>query len=449
MKTVIICGLGREGEAALDYLQANHPETDIIASEDREEVRRRVAQAWAGKPHRIVWTARERLLGEFLPAAAPEATLLLRSPGIPPENPVIAAARERNIRTTTFTGFWAEEHASRVPATVTGTKGKSTTTTLAAAILSGAGTDTAASGNIGLIPSEIGDVGTHVLLELSSYQLVDFPAAAPVHAITNLYRDHLDWHGGFEAYAKAKAAPAIADPGIATLLRRADREHLSKWIERPLFVEDIVHLDGANIRIRHAERSVTFEAPEWLRVKLEQSAIVRENARMALAIATLVHGAPDEALGQSFVAALSQDMQLPSRCEPAGDFAGRTWIDDALATIPEATLAALRSVPAPEVRLIAGGKDRGQNFRELSDYLNRHAVRITVHAYGPTAERLAATVRNIRLADSLEDALRQALKESAPGAVLLFSPAAASFEPDTTYVERSRRFREFARNAGD
>lgn len=448
MKTVLVFGIGKEGEAALKYFRTHYPDTALIACEDREEVRRRVEQALPESSHGMTWTTSDRLIRDILASTAPEDTLLLRAPGIQLDHPVISAAGSRNIPATTFTGFWLSEAARHVPATVTGTKGKSTTTTLAAAILSGAGLPAVASGNIGLVPSEIEDRDSGVLLELSSYQLADLRAAAPIHAITNLYRDHLDWHGGFEAYAEAKAAPAIVNPETVTVIRKADHAHFAKWLRHPVFVEDVVQWADGKVAVRNAGQQVEIDVPAGLETKLGARPILKQNAQMAMAIAALVRDEADDRLCESFVATMSRDISLRSRCEPIGTYGGRIWIDDALATIPEATLAALRSLEASEIRLVAGGKDRGQNFRELSNYLNSQEGRIFVYAYGPVAGKLARTTRNMYAADSLEDALSKALGDSRPGAVILFSPAAASFEPNTTYIERSTGFRNFAGKAG-
>jgi UDP-N-acetylmuramoylalanine--D-glutamate ligase len=132
-----------------------------------------------------------------------------------------------------------------------------------------------------------------------------------------------------------------------------------------------------------------------------------------------------------------------------GGFAGRTWVDDALATIPEATLAALERWRDSRVRLVVGGKDRGVDLAALADRLRANR-RVSVHAYGPTGERLAALLRRPDAwADrDLAATIADALAASAPGDVILFSPAAASFEPGWSYEQRSQVFRAAAERLG-
>jgi UDP-N-acetylmuramoylalanine--D-glutamate ligase len=433
-ESVVIYGAGKEAEAALGYLAALEPAPRATLLDDSPE--RALALA-ARFPNA---TAAERL------ADVARAGLLLRAPSVRPDHAALAWAKANDVPCTTFTGWWLARHRDRVAATVTGTKGKSTTTVLLAKLLTEAGRPTRAAGNLG-VPPRIADLapGERVVLEMSSYQLHDAPIAAPVHVVTNLHREHLDWHGGAEAYWRAKLRPLESDPACFGVLRGSEA-WLMKELANDYAVVDVAVEIGAD-RIASELFGVRADAPLPAGVALV--GVQRLNLATALTAALATRTADPDALCAAAARVATAFPGLPSRQAVIGSFAGRTWVDDALATIPEATLAALERWKESPVRLVVGGKDRGVDLAGLAEHL-RESKTVSVHAYGPTGERLAALLgRPEAWADrDLASTVADAFAASAPGDVILFSPAAASFEPGWSYEQRSAAFRTTAERLG-
>jgi UDP-N-acetylmuramoylalanine--D-glutamate ligase len=434
---VIIYGAGKEAEAALGYFAAQTPAPRCTLLDDSPERARALAARF---PKGVA--AAERL--EDLRSTP--STLLLRAPSVRPDHGCHAWARASGVPCTTFTGFWLARHRDRVAATVTGTKGKSTTTVLLAQILSEAGTPTSAVGNLGVPPRlDIAHPEQRFALEMSSYQLTDAPLAARVHVITNLHHEHLDWHGGFEPYWRAKRRPLELDPACFGVLRGSEAWLMAELPNDYAVVDVAVEI--AADRIESALFGVRADAA--LPAGVELSAVQRHNLATALTAARATRAAEPNALCAAAARVAASFPSLPSRQAVIGGFAGRTWVDDALATIPEATLAALERWRDSRVRLVVGGKDRGVDLAALADRLRANR-RVSVHAYGPTGERLAALLRRPDAwADrDLAATIADAFAASAPGDVILFSPAAASFEPGWTYEQRSQVFRAAAERLG-
>jgi UDP-N-acetylmuramoylalanine--D-glutamate ligase len=431
---ILIFGAGREAEARLAHLLEEGGPPAVLMDDD---------------------PARARALAERFPTMARAAAdiveaeallhgraLLLRAPSVRLDHPVVAWAEARGAPHTTFTGWWLAENRDRVAATVTGTKGKSTTTMLLAQILTDAGAPTRAAGNLGVPPKlEPDRPGERFVLEMSSYQLSDAPAAAAVHVITNMHREHLDWHGGFEPYWRAKRRPLELSPPCIGVLHRADAWLLEGLPNPVVFVDETVRMEPDRIVASFEGARCEAALPRGA----DLGGVRRENLATALAAALATGRAAPEALCAAAARAAAAFPGLPSRQAVIGDFAGRLWVDDALATIPEATLAALERWSGGCVHLVAGGKDRGVDVAPLARWLADHPG-VSVHAYGPTGERLATLLglpppggRNF------EATIAEAFAASAPGDVILFSPAAATFEPGWSYETRSRIFQEAAR----
>jgi UDP-N-acetylmuramoylalanine--D-glutamate ligase len=428
---VAIYGAGKEAEAALGYLAELEKPPRVVLLDDSPERARTLASR-----HPIAEAA-ERL------DDLARADLLLRAPSVRPEHAAQAWAKANGAPCTTFTGWWLSRHRDRVAATVTGTKGKSTTTVLLAKLLTEAGRPTRAAGNLG-VPPRIEDLGPResVVLEMSSYQLHDAPAAAPVHLVTNLFHEHLDWHGGAEPYWRAKFSPLEIDPACVGVLRARDvkllGEGMPNRIER---IGDVALVDEDGMVLSLGGRRVEQRFP----VGVAPAGVRRMNFAAALAAAAVTEKASLEALADAAVRVASAFPDLPSRQHVIGTFAGRIWIDDALATIPEATLAALERWKDAPVRLIVGGKDRGVDLSTLAEGLRARAD-VTVHGYAETGERLAQLLARpeVYAVRSLESAIADAFAASAPGDVILFSPAAATPEPGWSYEQRSQAFRRMA-----
>jgi len=383
------------------------------------------------------------------------ADLIVASPAVPIDHPLLAAARSAGVPVTTEIGlFWANCGARVIG--VTGSIGKSTTAAMIHAILAAAGKKAWLGGNIGvsLLP-EVDRIapGDWVVLELSSFQLEYLAPLRPrpvIAVVTNLRPNHLDRHGTLDRYRAAKQSLLRRQTAEDVTVLNADDPDVSNWetaANRLSFGDDSgsilragsppgVFLNGDGLIFRDGRSS-----PRLPLVLNLPGAHHRLNAATA---ATAAFGAGIEP--QAIVAALANFRGLAHRLEVVGEFEGRLWVNDSKATTPESAIAALRSFGRP-VRLIAGGADKGVDLSPVADEIARRGV--AVYLSGRTAPSLAASLaarghRAATVCDSFDASVTAAWNESRSGDVILLSPACASWGQFRDYRERGERFTRLA-----
>jgi UDP-N-acetylmuramoylalanine--D-glutamate ligase len=331
--------------------------------------------------------------------------LLLKSPGVPREAPLVAEAGRRRMP------IWSEvELGYRLLRPrlvgVTGTNGKTTTSELLGVMLGAA-----VAGNVGRALTDLdGQVGPgeRIVCELSSFQLEDVHTlACEVAVLLNLEPDHLDRYESFEAYRDAK-------------LRIFERAR-AKVVPRGLGLEGI-------------EFSADDPLPAEPRIPGRHN---RENAAAAVAAARAL-GVDDASLGN----ALRAFPGVPHRLELIRELNGVRYVNDSKATNVAAALRALATYEHEPVHLILGGSRKGEDFRPLAAALGPN-VR-SVHLIGETAEELAAVIPEASLGGDLGTALRQI--DARPGEVVLLSPACASYDQFRDFEERGEEFRRLVQN---
>ena len=384
---------------------------------------------------------------------------LVVSPGFAPHHPLVTAARAAGLAVYSEPELawrlrWPD---SPVWLAVTGTNGKTTTVTMLAAILRAAGRAAAAAGNVG--EPLVDRTGYQVLaVELSSQQLHwSDTLAPPVGALLNLAPDHLEWHGGFAAYAAAKTAiwrgcevaiGNLDDPPVADRFARAPGRRVGFTLGEP-----------APGQLGRSGRMLVDRAfGGAAAVPLVEAAAVRppgaHNLANALAAAALAraYGVPPEAVRVGLAGYQPQ----PHRNARVAEVAGVTYVDDSKATNPHAALASLSAYP--RVVWVAGGQlkgvavgelvravaDRlagavllGVDRAELARQLARHAPRVPVVEVASTDDGAMAEV--VRIATAL----------AAPGDTVLLAPAAASRDMFTSYQHRGDAFAAAVRTLGD
>jgi UDP-N-acetylmuramoylalanine--D-glutamate ligase len=406
----LVVGLARSGLAAARALLARG-ERVVVVDSGRP----------MAPPDLEVHTATDGL------AQLAHARAVVKSPGVPREAPVIAAARERGIPVLGELELaWRLLHHEFVA--VTGTNGKTTTVELLGAIHREAGIGVAVAGNVGTALSGlVGTLapGTVIVCEASSFQLEDTLAFAPEGAVLlNVEPDHLDRHGTLEDYRSAKLQifarqgnddVAVAPTGLGVedlggCARRvcfgadgelADRAGHLWWDDEPLIAHDEIRLRGAHNRA---------------------------NAAAAAAV-SLARGIEPDAVR----AALRTFAGVEHRLEEVVRRDDVLFVNDSKATNVASTLVALQSFTAP-VHLILGGQGKGQDFSALR---GRAAH---VYLIGEAAEQLAEQVGGQDCGD-LATAVDEARAAAAPGDVVLLSPACASFDQFPDYEARGRTFK--------
>jgi UDP-N-acetylmuramoylalanine--D-glutamate ligase len=338
--------------------------------------------------------------------------LVVKSPGVPAESPLVSGARSRGIP------VWSEVELGYrlLPAGarligVTGTNGKTTTTELLGTILRAADRDVLVAGNVGnpLTDAALmaGDE-SWIVCELSSFQLEDVHTlACDVAVLLNLEPDHLDRHGTFEAYRDAK-------------LRIFERARV-KVVSRGLGIDGI-----------------EFSADDPLPAEpLIPGRHNRENAAAATAVARAA-GVPDAAIAE----ALRTFPGVPHRLELVRELQGVRWINDAKATNTAAARRGVAAYDAP-LRLILGGSLKGEDFGPFVRDLP--ATVRSIYLVGAASDELAAALdaagREYVRAGDIETAVSLAAADAEPGDVVLLSPASASYDQFANFEERGDTFR--------
>ncbi len=378
--------------------------------------------------------------------------LVIKSPGISPYAPEASAAAERGTRFIGGTALWFGEHPEARTICVTGTKGKSTTTALLAHLLRAGGHRTALCGNIGLPLLELLDVKDPPefwAIELSSYQTRDVAASGvrpDIAVATNVFPEHLDWHGGEARYVADKLALfTAAQPRIA-ILNGADRTLAALDLpdsEVRLFGVDAGwHLRGDVV---HRDERAVFDTRD---VPLPG----RHNRGNLCAVLAAIEALGLDAEALAHHAATFQP--LPHRLQTLGVRDGIVWVNDSISTTPHATLAALDCFRARRVALLAGGHDRGIDWSDFAEAMRLHAPAaiVTLGQNGPKIHaRLAPVAADAgfalaEAADLVEAVARARVLLGGEGGegVVLLSPGAPSFGAYRDYTERGRHFARLA-----
>jgi UDP-N-acetylmuramoylalanine--D-glutamate ligase len=370
------------------------------------------------------------------------ATLVVTSPGVPPEAPIIVRAQELGIP------VWGElelgARLCQVPfLAVTGTNGKTTTTGMIAACLRAAGTDAVACGNIGH-PFTIAALEGHdaLVVEASSFQLRFVETFHPrVSVLLNLSPDHLDWHGSDDAYADAKAAVFGAQMFDDVHVGNRDDARsaaMSSGAPARLVWFRLGEPDDGEVGYRDGELIARLDGEVSIGSVDGERAGYRADAAAAAA-AALAFGVNAEAVGRGLAGFTPEH----HRGEVVAVIDGVRFIDNSKATNVHAALAAIDGVT--NAVLVAGGRAKGVDLSPLATRAGR--LRAVV-AIGESADALVEMFEGsvpVRRAESIEDAARVALDLAArPGSVLL-APACASWDMFVDYEERGDRFAAAAR----
>lgn len=432
---VAILGIGREGRAAREYLRKRYPGIRlalITESPPDTEFEQQLTRA-------------DRLITGPLSEAGLEAfDILVRSPGISPYRESIKRACAAGAHVTTPSNLWFAEHPGENTICITGTKGKSTTSSLLAHMLESCGFRVQLAGNIGLplLSCDPGEIDWWVI-ELSSYQLADLVAKPAVSVILNLSSEHLDWHGDESTYRKDKLrlvtlagnGPLIAnaaDPALSeTLAGRAN----TLWFNS----QEGVRACGEKLFDGCCELQAVL--PEGL-----PGAHNRANAAAALTVLRVIN-----ADFSSGLASLASFRCLPHRLQTVGGSGGVRYINDSISSTPVATAAALETFSGEKVTLIVGGLDRGLDWTPYMDRI-RHNLPHAVIGIPDNGARIISEMRQaditpgqgLHALPDLAAAVELARKITPAGGIVLLSPGAPSFPQFADYRDRGRQFTEFS-----
>lgn len=436
-RRVALWGWGREGRAAWRAIRDRLPELSLTLFCSEEEA---VDALGTGDALLAAETGISALrLAEF--------DVVVKSPGISPYRTEVLMATAQGTTFIGGTALWFAERPDARSICVTGTKGKSTTTALLAHLLRAGSHRTALCGNIGLPLLELLDADAEFwAIELSSYQTRDVAASGvrpEVAIVTNVFPEHLDWHGSEQAYIDDKLALLThAKPRIAVL--NAEDARLSALTLPDSEVHWFGRADGWHLRGDALHRGDAFV--------IDTSAVPvpgRHNRGNLCAVLTAV-----DALGLDGIALARHAMSfepLPHRLQLLGTRDGVAYVNDSISTTPHASLAALDVFRDRRVVLLAGGHDRGLDWSGFAEAMKTRAPAaiVTMGQNGPRIHALLSQVATqtdftLLQADDLGDAVAKARVAAAGDGVVLLSPGAPSFGPYRDYTERGRHFAQLA-----
>lgn len=399
-KKILILGYGKEGHAVERFLKKYIPATDIIIADKKDDENYLLRQN--------------------------EADLVIRSPGVKVESVIKASTSGTNIFFANFPGQIVG---------VTGTKGKSTTTALIAAMIAEKEKDVRLIGNIGypmLDELETATKDTIAVVELSSYQLADLRYSPHITLVVNWYPEHRDFHGDFETYKKAKQNSILFQTENDYFVFDPREKEVAGWVQ------------GTNAKAIPYTEEFPFEQS---RIPLI-GAHNKRNIQGALTVARLFQITDDDAQK-----AVYSFIPLPHRLQHVGTFKGITFYDDAISTTPQSTMAALGSLPHVET-LLLGGQDRGYDFSQLVMMLREKQIKSLV-LFPDTGLRIKQELEKmgdyhptILETSSMEEAVRFAFKNCSEGSICLLSTASPSYSIWKNFEEKGDLFQKFAKALG-
>jgi UDP-N-acetylmuramoylalanine--D-glutamate ligase len=423
----LVVGLGTSGEAAARHLAEGGARVVVIDDAPDDDAR--------GRAHRLGSELVERPDPARLAALVAAATVVVPSPGVPVRHPVFALAAEAGVPVRSEVEL-ASRWTTRPIVAVTGTNGKTSVTSLIAAMLEASGVRAVAGGNIGLPLSDAvgGDVDV-IVAEVSSFQLWWTDSFRPAVAVwLNLAEDHLDWHPDLAHYASAKARIWAYQTADDTAVVNADDPVvMSKAAEAPSTVVTFGLEQAADWRV--ADGVLTGPAGPVLPVADLRRSRPHEvaNALAASAAATAA-GATEDGLA----AALRRFDGLPHRLVLVADSGGVRWYDDSKATNPHAALAAMRAFDSAV--LVAGGRNKGLDLGVLVEAADRVRAVVGFGEAGPEVAAAFAGVRPVTCVDTMDEAVDAAAAAARPGDAVVLAPACASFDRYRSYGERGDDF---------
>lgn len=443
-KKVLVVGLGyRTGVAAAGFLSARGADVTVSDMKSEEELKDLIA-----KLDKSVKVIAGHQRPEILDAGF---DLIVLSPGVPAGIPLIQEALVRKIPVISEIEL-AFRNMKGSFIGITGTDGKSTTTSLTGHIFKELGFDTFIGGNIGIPLISFADRTTDktvTVIELSSFQLETVDTFKPdVAAILNVTPDHLDRYDGMEGYFEAKKRIFKHQDNNDFFIYNRDNEILeNSRMDYPsntltFSIDD----DSADSFYRDGVIYIIHEGSTIPAVKVKKLNILGihniQNVMASLLMVTSLHKKlklePDF---EMIAAACYSFSGLEHRMELAGEYMGRTFVNDSKATTIGAVEMAVKSIRDKGV-LIIGGRTKGDDYSRLRDIVGEKARCIVV--IGESSDMFSDIFSgfNVVRASSMEDAVVKSMKNSEEGDMILLSPACASFDMFSSYDERGKVFKE-------
>ena len=458
-KRVLVVGLGKSGVASALFLKKHGARVTVSDTKSGDELRNEIPILL---DHGITVET-----GGHGDRTFRGQDLIVVSPGVPVDAPPLVQARALGVSVIGEVELAAQFLPGPIVA-ITGSNGKTTTTTLAGEIMTAGGFPALVGGNIGtpaISLAERAKPETVIVLEISSFQLETIQTFRPkIAVVLNVTPDHLDRHRTFEVYVDAKArifenqqesdfAVLNADDPICVGMAARTRAQVfwfsrQKEVQQGAWVHDgAIVFRGARSEVKPAPSFVldsVFIGPNERQTIMLVSEIPLKGAHnlenvLAAVCAGVLMGCAPEKIRQ----AVHDFKAVEHRLEFVATIRGVDYYNDSKATNVDATIKALESFPA-NIHLILGGKDKGSDYTVLNDLLRQRVKR--VYTIGAAAAKIESQIKaDIVHAETLENAIRKANAAAQPGDVVLLAPACASFDQFKSYEHRGKVFKEIVR----
>lgn len=436
-KSVLLLGLGREGKSTLNFLLSNDVKCKIGIADKNEVLEETVLNNEIISLH----------TGENYLDSMKDYDLVIKTPGISFKDVDLTEIREKiTSQTELFLKYSGHKTIG-----ITGTKGKSTTSSLIYNMLKEE-KNVKLVGNIGLPAFEMIDSYDDTdwyIYELSSHQLEFVDYSPRISVFLNMFEEHLDHYKSYDAYKEAKRNIFkyqkqddwyIYNYDMACILNNNIylAQNTIKVTANDIKEQNIAVYDKEDIKISISGNSDIIKLPQDMKLKGIHNVY---NIAVASSVAKIV-GVSDEAV----ISGIKTFETLPHRLEYIGVYNEVTYVDDSISTIPAATISAVASVDNVDT-LIVGGMDRGINYTQLMEYIIKGEVSNVILMYDSGKQIYEAVkdkvTTNVIYVDNLEEAVKIAVKVTKKGTACVMSPAAASYGTFKNFEERGERFKEY------
>ena len=440
-KRALVVGLGKSGVASALFLKKHGARVTVSDTKPEAELREDIPTLL---DHGIAVET-----GGHGERTFRGQDLIVVSPGVPVDAPPLVQARA--LGETVIGEIELAAQFLRGPiVAITGSNGKTTTTTLAGEIIAAGGYPTVVGGNIGTPAISLVEQATPdtvAVLEVSSFQLETIQTFRPkVAVILNVTPDHLDRHRTFAAYADAKARIfenqttqdfTVLNADDSTCLELAARtKGTVYWFSRKKEVEQGAYAKDGKILFR--DQDGQREIMQVSEIPLKGNHNV-ENVLAGVCVGMLMNCPPDK-----IAKAIREFKAVEHRLEYVATVRGVEYFNDSKATNVDATIKALESFPA-NIHLILGGKDKGSDYTVLNDLLRARVKR--VYTIGAAAAKIESQIKaEIVHAETLENAVKRAAASAQAGDIVLLAPACASFDQFKSYEHRGRTFKDLVKS---
>lgn len=441
---VLLLGAGREGHSTYTFIRQRRPQLPITIADQSPYEKLAidfVAQLDADPQTTLI-------TGDNYLDTINDYPLVIKSPGIPPHLPPLVQAQSHGTMFISNTQLFFELVPRDNIIGITGTKGKSTTTAFIHHVLSHVLDDVRLLGNIGLPPLDVLQSApiapqTHFVIEMSSYQLHDFPYSPHVAILQNIVPEHLTWHGTFEAYVEAKHNIFRHQTSDDWFLYNADGDQSAAAAR-------LSTAQTVGFGLQHGD---CLQRDSYITLHGEPLADVddvplRGEFNLLNAMPSIIIARQFGMDMQQIASALRSFKPLAHRLEYVTTVNGVDYYDDSLATVPEATVAALQGFVDKVIVLITGGHDRGVDYAPLATGIVAANIRQLI-LFPTTGERIESALNALNNEDippmqhvqTMTEAVELAANAAQAGDVVLMSPASASFNLFRNYADRSAQFK--------